>query len=136
MPLEGFADLKRWQEARKPVQIVYRLTKRDAFRGDRTMGWPLQEAAVSSMGHIAKAQGRYALEDERRFLDMALGSCREVQSHLYAALDAECISQTEFAAAYRQAEVVGQLISGAVEDLDRQMSNRPPNGPLRPRRRL
>ncbi len=51
--IERFEDLKSWQEARMLVQMVFRLTRAEAFRQNRSLGWQLQEAAVSSMGNIA-----------------------------------------------------------------------------------
>ena len=134
MGIGKFEDLKSWQEARKLVQMVYRLTKVEPFRADRGLCWQVQESAVSTMGNMAEAHGRYSFEDERRFLDIALGSSKEVQSHLYVALDQPYIGQAEFDEAYRQAEVVGQLSSGAVENLDRHILDRNRPGSARPRR--
>jgi four helix bundle protein len=133
MAIEGFEDLKSWQEARKLMQIIYRLTQKEAFRGDRALTWQIREAAVSSMGNIAESHGRYSFEDKRRLLDVALGSCKEVQSHLYVAFDQTYANQSEFDEAYQQADVVGQLINGAVNNLDRQIANRS-SGKLGPRR--
>ncbi len=129
MAIERFEDLKSWQEARKLVRIVYRLTKKEHFRGDRALVWQIRDAAVSSMGNIGEAHGRYSFEDKRRLLDVSLGSCKELQSHLYVALDQAYVSQGEFDEAYRQADVVGQLINGAVNNLDRQIENRTPEKP-------
>lgn len=134
MGIAKFEELKSWQEARKLEQTVYRLTKNDGFRSDRSLCWQIQEAAVSAMGNIAEAHGRYSFEDKRRILDIALGSSKEAQSHLYVALDQAYISPAEFDAAYRQAEIMGQLISGAVESLDRQIARRPTERPGRVRR--
>ncbi len=134
MSIDRFEDLKSWQEARKLEQAVYRLTKKDGFRTDRSLCWQIQKAAVSAMGNIAEAHGRYSFEDKRRFLDIALGSCKEAQGHLHVALDQTDISQAEFDEAYHQAEVVGQLISGAVGSLDRQIARRPTERPGRVRR--
>ena len=128
MGIERFKDLKSWQEARKLVQMVYRLTRAAPFREDRGLGWQLQEAAVSSMGNIAEAHGRFSFEEKRRFLDIALGSCKEVQSHLYVALDQGHVGQAEFDETYREAELVAQLVSGAVENLGRQILRRVPEG--------
>jgi four helix bundle protein len=122
--IERFEELKSWQEARKLVQIVYRLTKKGSFASDRELGWQLQGAAVSSMGNIAEAHGRYSFEDKRRFLDVSLGSCKEVQSHLYVALDQAYVKQDEFDEAYKQAELVAQLITGSLDHLDRQITGR------------
>jgi four helix bundle protein len=126
MTIERFEDLKSWQEARKLVQIVYRLTRNEAFKMDRGLVWQVQEAAVSSMGNIAESHGRYSFEDKRRFLDIALGSSREVQSHMYVALDHDYIGQDEFDEAYKQAELVATLISGSIKNLDQQIAARSP----------
>ena len=106
--IERFADLKSSQESRRLSQVTYRLTGDERFRDDRGLRWQAQEAAVSSMGNIAEAHGRYSFEDKRRFLDIARGSCKELQSHLYVALDQAYITRHEFDEAYHQAEVVAQ----------------------------
>lgn len=134
MAIERFEDLKSWQEARKLVQIVYRLTKKEHFREDRALVWQIRDAAVSSMGNIGEAHGRYSFEDKRRLLDVSLGSCKELQSHLYVAIDQAHVTQSEFDEAYRQADLVGQLINGAVNNLDRQIANRT-TGKSGPRRK-
>jgi len=123
--IQGFEDLKSWQEARKLVRLVYHLTKNQPFSRDQGLSWQIQAAAVSSMGNIAEGHGRYSFEDKRRFLDISLGSCKEVQSHLYVALDQVYLRQSEFDEAYRQAEAVAQLITGTLENLDRQIASRP-----------
>lgn len=122
--IERFEDLKSWQEARKLEQLVYRVTAKDAFRQDRALRWQLQDAAVAAMGNIAESHGRYSFEDKRRFLDIALGSSREAQSHLYVALDQAYVDRAEFDQAYRQAEIVAALVSGAIKNLDLQIERR------------
>ncbi len=114
------------------MQILYRLTRKDGFKGDQTLAWQVRDAAVSTMGNIAEAHGRYSFEDKRRLLDISLGSCKEIQSHLYVAIDQAYVDEQEFEEAYRQADVVGQLINGSVNNLDRQIANRP-SGKLGPR---
>ncbi len=106
--IQRFEDLKVWQEARKLTQIVYRLTRKECFDRDRELKWQLQGAAISSMGNIAEAHGRYSFEDKRRLLDISLGSSKEVHSHFYVVFDQAYLTQAEFNEAYRQAEVVAQ----------------------------
>ena len=126
MLIERFEDLKSWQEARKLVQLIYRLTRSEPFKSDRALGWQMEAAAVSSMGNIAEAHGRYSFEGKRRFLDIALGSSREVQSHMYVALDQGYIEQDEFDEAHKQAELVATLVSGSIKNLDHQIVARSP----------
>ncbi len=124
MTIERFEDLKTWQEARKLMQIVYRLSRKELFKEDKALVWQLRDAAVSTMGNIAEAHGRYSFEDKRRLLDVSLGSCKEIQSHLYVALDQAYTDKKEFDEAYNQADMVGQLINGAINNLDHQISKR------------
>ena len=128
MGIERFEELKSWQEARKLAQTVYRLTENGSFRS-RGLAWQLQDAAGSCMGNIAEAHGRYSFEDKRRFMDISLGSCKEVQSRLYIALDQAYVMQQGFDEAYRQADVVGRLINGTLNNLDRQIASRPTRKP-------
>ncbi len=76
------------------------------------------------MGNIAEAHGRYSFEDKRRFLDIALGSCKETQSHCYVALDQDYITEDEFHEVYAQGETVGRLIAGMIANLERQIGAR------------
>jgi four helix bundle protein len=124
MAIERFEDLKSWQEARNLVRMVYQLTKKQAFGRDMGLTRQIQTASVSSMGNIAEAHGRYSFEDKRRFLDISMGSCKEVQSHLYVAFDQTYIEQTDFDEVYHQAEVVAQLVTGSLNSLERQIAGR------------
>ncbi len=124
MRIERFEELKSWQEARKLMQMVGRLIDKSISARNRRLSWQMEDAAASTMGNIAEAHGRYSFEDKRRILDIAMGSCKEGQSHLYVALDRGYISQEEFDQAYRQADVVSQLLGGALQNLDRQIADR------------
>ena len=124
-----FEDLECWREARTLARVIYRLTKRSSFEQDRELRWQLRAAAVSPMSNIAEAHGRYSFEDKRRFFDIALGSCKEVQSELYVALDQAYIVPEEFREAYEQAEHVSRLVAGSLANLDRQIAARPDGRP-------
>jgi four helix bundle protein len=122
--IERFEDLSAWQEARRLVEMIYRLAKKQTFSRDRRLAWQICDAAVSVMGNIAEAFARYSFEDKRRLLDVSLGSCKEIQSHLYVALDQAYATRDEFSEAYQQADMVAKLINGTINNLDRQIVNR------------
>jgi len=129
MSIDRFEDLASWQAARGLMQTIYALTRRQTFTGDRGLTWQMREAVVSSMSNIAEAHGRYSFEDKRRLLDVSLGSCKELQSHPYVALDQGYVSQEGFDEAYRKADVVAKLINASVNNLDRQITARSSHGP-------
>ena len=124
MAIERFEDLKSWQEARRLANLVYGITRQPAFDEDRGLRWQLREAGMSSMNNIAEAHGRFSFEDKRRFLDFSRGSCKEVQSALYIALDQGYVAQGKFDEVYRQAEAVARLVTGSMDNLDRQIGRR------------
>jgi four helix bundle protein len=63
------------------------------------------------MSNIAEGFGRHSDKDFAHFLDVARGSCAEVQSLLYVALDAEYIAQPDFGRLYELADATLALIA-------------------------
>jgi four helix bundle protein len=124
MGIDRFEDLHSWQEARKLVRMVYSLTKKPGFKGDYELQCQSRAAAVSSMGNIAEAHGRFSFEEKRKFYEIAHGSVEELQSHLYVALDQAYISDGEFQEAYNCAGVVGKLVKGSIDNLNKQIRSR------------
>jgi four helix bundle protein len=124
MGIERFEDLHSWQEARKLVRLIYALTNKPGFKKDFDLRRQSQAAAVSSMGNIAEAHGRFSFEEKRNFYEVAHGSVEELQSHLYVALDQEYISKAEFQEAYDCAGAVGRLVKGSIDNLSRQIISR------------
>jgi four helix bundle protein len=124
MAIERFEDLHGWQEVRKLVRLVYFLTKKPGFNKDFKLREQAQSAAVSSMGNIAEAHGRFSFEEKRNFYEIAHGSVEELQSHLYVALDQSYVSKEEFHEAYDCAGVLGKLVKGSIDNLNKQISSR------------
>ena len=52
MPIRRFEELESWQVARTLANLVYELTKQDAFRKDFGMVDQIRRAAVSIMNNI------------------------------------------------------------------------------------
>jgi four helix bundle protein len=124
MGIERFEDLHSWQEARKLARLIYSLTKKPGFNKDLKLRTQSQAAAVSAMGNIAEAHGRFSFEEKRQFYEIAHGSVEELQSHLYVALDQGNISEEEFQEAYDGAGVVGKLVKGSIDNLNKQIGSR------------
>ena len=87
-----FEDLIAWQEARKLVSMIYKITSDGLFSKDFGLKDQIQRAAVSSMTNIAEGFDNESTVEFARFLGMARRSSVEVQSLLYVAL-AQTISK-------------------------------------------
>jgi four helix bundle protein len=63
------------------------------------------------MSNIAEGFSRRSNREFTQFLFIAKGSCAEVQSLLYAALDQGYVTTDKFDAIYRQADLVARFLS-------------------------
>lgn len=85
--MRDYRELIVWQKAHRLTLDVYALTK--AFPRDEMFGLTsqLRRAATSIPSNIAEGAGRRTNTDFARFLDIAAGSCNEVEYQLLLALD-------------------------------------------------
>ena len=57
--IKRFEDLECWQKARKFVNLVYQLTKKDRFKKDFELVRQVRASAVSTMANIAEEMVSY-----------------------------------------------------------------------------
>lgn len=112
-----FQDIKAWQEARELVALIYKTSRTGSLSRDFGLKDQLQRAAVSIMANIAEGFGRRGRQEFVQFLRIARGSCSEVQSHLYVALDNELIDELTFEDLQARSETVGRRISAFIAHL-------------------
>lgn len=115
--IKRFEDILAWQEARKLVASIYRLSNSGALAKDYGLRDQLQRAAVSAMTNIAEGFDCDSKAEFARFLGIARRSAVEVQSLLYAMLDIGYIGEDVFKAEYQQAEKTKALIGGLKRSL-------------------
>ena len=91
--VQHFEDLLIWQRSRELVKDVYSLLHDNTDFGFRDQ---IQRAAISVMNNIAEGFDRNKFTKDNtlfiHFLGIAIGSCGEVKSMLYAAEDLGYIS--------------------------------------------
>jgi len=110
--IRKFEDIIAWQEARKLVASIYRLTNTGALAKDFGLRDQIQRAAVSAMTNIAEGFDCESKKEFARFLGIARRSAVEVQSLLYAAFDVGYINEQTFKTEYQQAEKTKAIIGG------------------------
>src|SRR3954467_5237111 len=91
--VERFEELVAWQKARELTREIYRVTREGTFARD--FGWrdQIQRAAVSIMSNIAEGFERGKRTEFHQFACIAKGSCGEVRSTLYVAVDVGHITE-------------------------------------------
>ncbi len=117
--VKRFEDLECWQEARKFVQSVYTLTKKDNFSKDHKLVGQITNSAVSSMANIAEGFHRKSYNDFIRFMDYSRASIAETFSHCYVALDQKYITSKELDSVKAKGEVAWEKINSFISYLNR-----------------
>lgn len=115
--VQRFEDLEVWQDARELVKRVYHLTTK--FPKHETFGLTnqLRRAAVSVMSNIAEGFERGSNNAFVQFLFMARGSCAEVRSHLYIALDLKYAPQSEIEEIRQHSEKLSRRLKTLIDYL-------------------
>lgn len=117
MKIIRFEDITVWQESRKLVNMIYRLTNKTLFKKDFGLKEQIQRAGVSCMSNIAEGFNSNSNTQFIQYLVYTRRSSAEVQSQLYVALDSNYITKEEFDKTYEQSKKVGQLANGFIRYL-------------------
>jgi four helix bundle protein len=113
--IEKFEDFIAWQKARSLTREIYQITNLPAFSRDFGLKDQIRRSAVPVMSNIAEGFERGRASEFHQFLSIAKGSCAELRSQLYVALDADYIPQTRFHHIMAMATEVGLVVGGSVE---------------------
>jgi len=117
MKIERFEDLEVWGLSRNLVNCIYKTTNKERFSRDFGLVSQMQRCSVSIMSNIAEGFERKGKKEFVHFLYTAKGSCGELRSQLYIALDLNYIDRTEFDEYYNLAETISKSISGLIKYL-------------------
>jgi four helix bundle protein len=112
MAVEEFEDLVAWQKARALTKAIYQASSQGRFARDYGLAGQIQRASVSITSNVAEGFERGSRAEFAQFLSVAKGSCSEVRSQIYVALDNEYISEETFSLLVAQAKEVGRIVGG------------------------
>ena len=113
--IQKFEDILAWQKAyvlTKEIYEAFRECKDYSFRNQ------IQRAVISIMNNIAEGYERKGNKEFKQFLFIAKGSCGEVRSMLYPALDFKYINNTKFEDCNKLTIEVAKMLSGLIKSLD------------------
>ncbi len=119
-----FEDLVAWQKARALTNEIYKVTAAAKWYRDRGLCDQIRRASVSIMANLAEGFDRGARTEFHRFLVIAKGSCAELRSHLYVALDAGYLENSAFAELLAKADEVARILGGLRAAVQRQRDSK------------
>lgn len=110
-----FEKLEIWQDARKFVNKIYKVTKN--FPSEERFGLvdQIRRAALSIILNIAEGSDRKSDKDFARFLRTSITSVEEVVSALYIALDQGYLKQLAFDELYTDSNQLVARINALIK---------------------
>jgi four helix bundle protein len=119
MLVKNFEDLEIWKEARRLTMEIYQLRRDSRFSKDFGLSNQIQRAAISIMSNIAEGFERGGNQEFIQFLYVAKGSCGEVRSQLYVAVDQSYVAQKHCDDVFKSFRRLSIMISNLIDYLKR-----------------
>ena len=94
--IRKFEEILAWQKARELTRLIYEATRQGNFSNDFALKDQIRRASISITSNIAEGFERGGNREFVQFLSHAKGSCGEVRSQLYLALDAGYLNEEEW----------------------------------------
>lgn len=112
-----FEDISSWKEARELNRILGEMIDNKKFGHNYRLIQQIEGSAGSIMDNIAEGFERGGNREFVQFLYIAKGSCGELRSQLYRALDRSYITQEEFDMIYKRTAYISVLIQKLIHYL-------------------
>ncbi|CAN5524870.1 four helix bundle protein [soil metagenome] len=116
--IQKFEDLEVWQKARVLCNGIYPLTTIGTFERDFKLRDQINASSGSVMDNISEGFERDGKNEFKQFLSIAKGSCGEVRSQLYRALDRNHINEDQFNDLKNQAEEISKQLNNFIKYLN------------------
>ncbi len=115
--VKRFEDLEAWKKARELTDAIHGISSQGPFKKNYVLRDQIRRASISVMANVSEGFERDGDKEFIQFLAMAKGSCGEVRSHLYVALDQGYITQGEFDEISEKSEKTSKIIYGLMKYL-------------------
>lgn len=115
--IKRFEDIASWQKARVLNDKIGVLIDNGSFKTNYRLINQIEGSAGSVMDNIAEGFERSGNKEFVQFLYIAKGSCGELRSQLYRALDRKYIHQNQFDELYNMVLEISILIQKLINYL-------------------
>lgn len=117
MPLRNYRDLIVWQKAMQLVEHVYRASSNLPKEEIYGLTSQIRRACVSIASNIAEGEGRRSQKEFSRFLSIAHGSLRELETQILIAGRLHYFDSKRVSVLMRETEEVGRLLNGLINSI-------------------
>ena len=117
MPITTYKDFTVWQKSIDLVVEVYKLVQLLPKYETYALSDQMRRAVVSIPSNIAEGQGRNSTVEFIRFLNIARGSCFELDTQLQICLRLEYVAQSDIEESMNLCTEVGKMLSSLIKKL-------------------
>jgi four helix bundle protein len=118
--IESYQDLLVWQKSIDLVAEVYRIAGKLPLNEQYGLTSQLRRAAVSIPANIAEGFGRWHANDFVRFLLIANGSVKEVETHMFIGNKLGLLGPADTKVALQMATEISKMIFSLRDKLSRR----------------
>ena len=116
--IKTFEDILAWQKARTLYKIIGVYIDNERFKKNFSLIDQIERSSGSIMDNIAEGFERSGNREFLQFLYISKGSCGELRSQLYRALDRKYINQIEFNELYQLAKDIISMLQKLINYLE------------------
>jgi len=108
--IESYQDLVVWQKSMDLVELTYKIVAKLPLNEQYGLTSQLRRAAVSVPANIAEGFGRWHAGEFLRFLLIANGSVKELETHLLIAVRLHFIQSNDIETSMQVAKEISKMI--------------------------
>ena len=116
--MQDFRSLAVWQQARRQTRSIYEITRGFPMSEEFGLKAQMRRASVSICSSIAEGCGRRGDREFRRFLDIGMGSCCELECELILALDLAFITEATMTGTVAALVGIKRMFAGLIGTLN------------------
>ena len=122
MAVKSYRELVVWQKGMDLVELIYRLTRRFPKEDMYGLTSQIRKAAVSIPSNIAEGQGSRTTAEFLRFLSIASGSLKEVETQVLIACRLGYAHKDSTTEALNLAAEIGRLTNALIASPEKRLA--------------
>ena len=119
--MRDFQKLEIWTSSRELAKSIYYLTKTLPVEERFGLTSQIRRCAISIPANIAEGSAKFSEKDFARFLEISLGSCFELRSHLLLCGDVNLLSEETINPVINLIKVIEKRISSLIIIINRNI---------------
>ena len=121
MKIKNYRDLIAWQKSVDVVELIYDITKTFPREESYVLTSQIRRAAISVPANIAEGSSRSSTKEFIRFLKIAMGSLKELETHFIISERLKLINSKDVQSLLTKTDEVGRIIHSLRSSLTKRL---------------